>query len=387
MNSPLAIIGAGPYALSTAVFAQNAGVKPRLFGQVMGFWRHMPDGMFLRSYFRASNIADPADSLTLPAFEEAVGRHLERPIPLADFIAYGDWFTEKSDLTVDPRRITHVGRNGSGFHLTLDDGSTLAADRVVVATGITPFAWRPPLFDSLPSTLASHTSEHRSYAAFRGKEVAVVGAGQSALEAAAFLTQAGASAEVLVRGPALRFLRGERLYESAGRLGDFLYPAWGVGPPGINWVMGRPSLYRLLPARLADPLARRAIRPAGAAWLHPMLEGVRITTGCQVEAVTAEGEKVRLRLSNGTERLVDHVVLGTGYRLDVRRYSFLDTEIVDRIRLIGTYPRLSGSFESSVPGLYFVGAPAAASGGPGMRFVSHTGFVARAIAASLRRTA
>jgi hypothetical protein len=169
------------------------------------------------------------------------------------------------------------------------------------------------------------------------------------------------------------------LYETAGGIGNILYPAWGVGPPGVNWLMGRPSIFRLLPSPISDPLARRAIRPAGGAWVHPRLEGVQITTGRTIESVEVVGSEVRLGLDDGSERLIDHVLLATGYRIDLSRYSFLDRDLLARIRLTGAYPRLSSSYESSVPGLHFVGAPAAASAGPGMRFVSHTGFAARAI--------
>jgi len=143
--------------------------------------------------------------------------------------------------------------------------------------------------------------------------------------------------------------------------------------------MGRPSIFRVLPRRLSAPLARRAIRAAGAAWVHPRLEGVQITTGRTIESVSPVDSAVRLELDDDTERLVDHIVLATGYRIDLSRYNFLDRDLLARIRLRGTYPRLSSSYESSVPGLHFVGAPAAASAGPGMRFVSHTGFTARAI--------
>jgi hypothetical protein len=92
---------------------------------------------------------------------------------------------------------------------------------------------------------------------------------------------------------------------------------------------------------------------------------------------------MRLGLDDGTERVVDHVVLGTGYRVDLARYEFLDRDLLSQIRLSGDYPRLSAAFESSVRGLYFVGAPAAASAGPGMRFVSHTGLVAKAVTQGL----
>jgi hypothetical protein len=91
------------------------------------------------------------------------------------------------------------------------------------------------------------------------------------------------------------------------------------------------------------------------------------------------GQELRLTVDDERPRCVDHLMFGTGYRVDLSRYSFLDRGLREQIRLIGTYPRLSSGFESSVQGLHFVGAPAAASAGPGMRFVSHTGFVARAI--------
>jgi hypothetical protein len=40
---------------------------------------------------------------------------------------------------------------------------------------------------------------------------------------------------------------------------------------------------------------------------------------------------------------------------------------------------LDPSYQSSIPGLHFVGAPAAWSFGPLMRFVAGTGFAARAL--------
>jgi thioredoxin reductase len=385
VSAPVVIIGAGPYALSTAAFLERAGIRVQLYGQVMGFWHAMPEGMFLRSYYRASNIADPGDELGLPAFEKDTGRTLPRPIPLDDFIDYGHWFQEQAGLKVDPRYVTRLVGSRDGFGLELSDGASVEAQKVIVATGITPFGWVPPRFEGIDPSLVSHSSRHREYTGFQGKDVAIVGAGQSALESAAFLNEAGASTELLVRRSGLRFLRGELLYETRSGLGNLIYPAWGVGPPGVNWLMGQPAVFRLLPTVLSDPLARRAIRPAGAAWLRPRLEGVRISTERQIESIAANGAKVRLELNDGESRIVDHVVLATGYRIDLRRYTFLDPDVLARIRLTGAYPKLSATYESSVPGLHFVGAPAAASAGPGMRFVSHTGFTAEAVTRGLLR--
>ena len=115
------------------------------------------------------------------------------------------------------RRITHLARNGGGFHLILDDGDELEATHVVVAAGITAFAWRPPEYDGIDPSLVSHTSEHRSFERFRGRRVAVVGGGQSALESAALLHESDVEVEVLVRKPEVIWLRGGTIHRKLGR--------------------------------------------------------------------------------------------------------------------------------------------------------------------------
>ena len=66
-----------------------------------------------------------------------------------------------------------------------------------------------------------------------------------------------------------------------------------------------------------------------------------------------------MELSDGSARTVDHLLFGTGYRVDIHRYPFLDPALVLQIRSVGGYPVLRPGMESSVPGLHFLGAPAA----------------------------
>ncbi len=73
------------------------------------------------------------------------------------------------------------------------------------------------------------------------------------------------------------------------------------------------------------------------------------------------------------------MVLGTGYRINVALYPFLSSEVVDNVERVGGYPRLDGGFESSLAGLHFLGAPAAWSFGPLMRFVAGTEFAVPAL--------
>jgi hypothetical protein len=101
--------------------------------------------------------------------------------------------------------------------------------------------------------------------------------------------------------------------------------------------------------------------------------------GRVVKSAIPLGNRLRLTLDNGTERLVDHVLLGTGYRVDIARYQFLSREMVDSVRRANGYPHLSRGFEASLPGLHFLGAPAAWSYGPLMCFVAGTEYAGRAL--------
>ena len=93
-----------------------------------------------------------------------------------------------------------------------------------------------------------------------------------------------------------------------------------------------------------------------------------------------------MALDDGSERVVDHVLLGTGYQIEVGRYPFLDPSLAKEIETVGGYPKLKSGFESSVPGLHFLGAPAAFSFGPIMRFVVGTWYAAPALAARVGGT-
>jgi len=126
--------------------------------------------------------------------------------------------------------------------------------------------------------------------------------------------------------------------------------------------------------------ADRSIRPAGAAWLIPRVQAVRITTSRHVINAKPTGDQISVTLDDGSIRWVDHVLLGTGYRVDVSRYEFLSHDIAESLSQVNGYPELDRGFQSSIPGLYFVGAPAARSFGPLMRFVSGTEFTGRVLA-------
>jgi len=71
--------------------------------------------------------------------------------------------------------------------------------------------------------------------------------------------------------------------------------------------------------------------------------------------------------------------------VDISRYPFLTGKLLSSIRQISGYPQLDVGFESSVPGLHFLGAPAAWSFGPLSRFVAGSAFAARELTRKILR--
>src|SRR5487761_317528 len=379
------IIGAGPYGLSAVAHLRTIkGLEVLVFGEPMSFWeRHMPRGMNLRSNWTATRIADPKRSLTLEAFQGASGSHLSAPVPLERFTEYGQWYQRQAVPDLDPRKIARIESNSKGFRVMLDDGEIVNSRRVVVAAGIGSFAWRPAEFDGLPAQLVSHTSDHQDFRQFVGKRLLIIGSGQSALESAALLHEAGAEVEVIARSQRINWLQGWLSKTLHHRLGlgirGLLYAPTDVGPAGLSQLMARPDLLRRLPRPLQEKLWKRSVRPAGARWLVQRLKNVSIRLGTSVVSAAPLSHQVSIRLNDGSDRIVDHVLLGTGYKVDVAKYEFLAPALIRSIRQFNGYPWLGLGLESSVPGLHFLGAPAARSFGPLMQFVSGTEYASRSL--------
>jgi hypothetical protein len=86
------------------------------------------------------------------------------------------------------------------------------------------------------------------------------------------------------------------------------------------------------------------------------------------------------------ERLVDHALLATGFRVDVSRYSFLSPSLLRKLETVSGFPVLTRGLESSIPGLHFLGKPASWSFGPLLGFVSGAEFASTELTRAITGT-
>jgi FAD-dependent urate hydroxylase len=394
LDTEAVVIGAGPYGLSVSAHLSARGVRHEIFGDTMSLWaKHMPVGMFLKSEGFASNLADPTGEHTLERFcaeneKEYRYARIASPIPVDTFERYGRWFAERVVPGLRDERVTNVSARQPGFELTLGSGESLRARSVVLATGMFGYAYVPPELEGLPSEAVIHAFDHRDPSASRGAVVAVIGAGQSALESAALMQEQGATVHLVARKEKVAWnsMPGGPDRPLSQK---FKYPESGLGDGRSQWFYSKfPLLFHMSPEGKRKKHAYTALGPAGAWWLRERIEGkVELMLGRSVRSAQMDGSKVRLALegSHGTEELVvDQVVAGTGYKPQVSRLDYLDAELCSSIATVqGTNPILDMSFQSSVPGLYFVGYPAGLSFGPVMRFVYGTDVAARRVARSV----
>jgi hypothetical protein len=101
---------------------------------------------------------------------------------------------------------------------------------------------------------------------------------------------------------------------------------------------------------------------------------VPITFGREVFSANSEAGRLRITLDDAADRLVDHAILATGFRVDLSRYEFLPQRLQIKLQTANGHPVLGRGLESSIPGLHFLGKPSAWSFGPLLCFVSGTEF-------------
>ena len=374
-RTDLLVVGAGPYAYSAAALARDNGIETRIVGHPMDLWRrHMPGDMFLRS--GPDWHLDGSGEYTFEAFFEDRGMRPEDfdPIPISVFLDYTEWFRERKWLDLDDRLVTGLTKPDAGFVATMDDGTTITADKVLAAPGIGYFLNLPEWYADVPPARRSHTSELVSFDSLAGARVVIIGGRQSAYEWAALLSDHDAEqVDVVHRHSTPKFAKVN----------------WRFVDQYVDQTLTHRGWWRSLSVERQTAIAaefwqvgRLTLEP----WLVPRIPDAVVTShpGCAVVDTTVSEHDVTLSLSDGTALTADHVVFASGYRADLARVPYLGG-VVDRVSTTEGFPALTEGLETSLAGLYLTGFASIRDFGPFYGFTKGCPSAARIAIADMTR--
>jgi thioredoxin reductase len=271
--------------------------------------------------------------------------------------------------------LTRLDQIDGRFAATLDDGSVVTADRVLLALGFAPFAHIPDELAALvPTERSSHTCDCVAPGRFAGQRVLIVGGRQSAFESAALLAEAGAATvHVCHRHQTPSFTASD----------------WSWVDPLVERIGNEPGWYRGLADVDREALnarfwaeGRLKLEP----WLGPRVRHDAIAIHPRTRVIGCEQSTgaLHVRLDTGDTVEVDHVLYATGYKVNLRRVSLLEAgNLLDRIECRDGFPVLDNSLQTTVPGLFVTSLAAARDFGLFFAFTAAVRASARIIARAI----
>lgn len=389
-STDITIVGAGPYGLSIASHLQASKANYRIIGTPMDSWLNkMPKGMLLKSEGIQSSLYAPDNAFSLSRFCKDQGipfHNLNLPVSLETFTAYCLAFQKRFVPNVEDKQLVELKRIPGGFQLTMDDGSTFSSRKVVLATGYAAYRQVPQQLAHLPQEHFTHSADHADFTRFRGRKVAVIGGNSSAIETATLLHEQGAHVQLIARKSSTNYAPVDIPQRSVTRAVLEPFSGIGSGRQGLLW-SDLPWICRHSVRKFKITQAKKWLGIDMGKSVKERFAKVSQLLGYHVVKAETIGDGVALVITDkaGNQQQVeaDHVIAATGYIPDVRRLTFLGSEILGQLQLNGSCPALSLHFESSVPGLYFVGAASADSFGSIMRFVTGAEFTSQRIVRDL----
>ncbi len=307
---PVHIIGAGPGGLATAAALHEHGISTVVLEKspsVAASWRAHYDRLHLHTTRRWSSLP----GLPIP---RSYGRWVARD----DFVRYLESYTEHHGIEVATGvEVDSIERHKGEWALHANGGRRLATPVAVVATGFNHTAHMPswPGREGYEGELL-HASRYRNAKPYAGKDVLVVGVGNTGAEIAVDLAEGGATRVRLAVRTAPHIVRRSTL-------------GWPAQANGV--------LCRRLPTRLVDVLAARMAKVAvpdlskhglprpdtglytrarqGAIPIQDvgLISAVRKRKVEPVAAVESfDGSKIQL--ADGTTVAPDVVIAATGFR-------------------------------------------------------------------------
>jgi FAD-dependent urate hydroxylase len=310
------IAGAGMLGLTAAFALRRQGIgRQRLIDRnpsgLEGPWVTYARMETLRSPKHLDGPAMGLPALTFRAWFEAqwgndawetLGR-----IPRSQWMDYLVWYRRVLKLPVENEvALTSVRPAPHGLDLELRHAGgrieQVAARKLVLATGREGQARMriPAPFAPYFGKGVSHTAEAIDFSTLRGKRVAVIGLGASAMDNAAEALEAGAAAvTILARSPVV-----PRVNKAKGTV----YGGFTHGFPDL------PPEWRM---RLLDFIASERVAPPHGSVLRVFRHrNAALWLGAPVTEVRREGERLVLMTPKGG-CAVDHVILGTGFAIDL----------------------------------------------------------------------
>lgn len=380
------IVGAGPYGLSTAAHVQASGLNVAIFGKPLYLWKnHMPKGMLLRSIWWASMLSDPKRKYDLPQFAKQHNTTIPHPLPMDMFLDYALWFQKNVVPNVDETYIKNITKKDNFFHVTLEDGREIQSKTIVMACGLAYYVHVPDEFVKLPAKFVTHTYDYGKFDHLEGKNIVIIGGGQSALETAAIMHENGIHIEIVTR-KSINWLHPDN--RTRGFIECLVAPDAGIGAGWINRILEvYPYLFQKLPRKIKDRHlnGRGKHGPAGSFWLKSRLKNVTIHQNEPVKNVEIKNNTIVLTLNSGKIIQADHVILATGYKADLHKLYMIDKNLRSLIKVYKGMPVLNKFFESNIRGLYFVGYSSHMSFGPLFRFIVGADATAKRVSKAISR--
>lgn len=377
---PLLIVGAGPFGLAMSAYAGRCNIEHAVVGHTMEFWKlNMPKGMYLRS---------GCDWHYDPFNEDTIERYLEtknlrpadvEPLPLDLYLGYCEWFQRQKGIHVLPGRVwrlDYADDTPPFFEAVLQGGGTITAKNVVLALGFRYFKNVPDPYPALfPPGRFAHTCDFVDFSLLKGKRVLIIGGRQSAFEWAALIHEQGADAVHLsYRHPTSSFEQSD----------------WSWVNPVVDSMAEDPGWFRRLTAEEKDQVSRRMWaegRLKLEPWLAARITNDKVKLFPHSHVTTCKGlpgGELEVRLSSGTALAVDHVILATGYKVDVGQIPLLAKgNILARLESRNGFPALDEHFQSNIPGLFFTSTCATQDFGPFFAFTVSVRASATLIGAAL----
>ncbi len=353
----LLVVGAGPYGVAVAARAIERGIDTVVVGHPMGFWTdHMPQGMYLRSGIDWHLDASGIDTFEAFVAERNLSSDHIDPVPIALFLEYAAWFQRQKHVSVRDRLVTHLERDDGAFVASLDDGTRVAADVVVVAPGTAYFRqfpeWATPTL--LSEGVGAHTCDLVRFEELAGARVLIIGGRQSAYEWAALLGERGVErVDIVHRHDMPRF---ERV-------------SWKFVDPYLDATISHRGWWRSLSTADQGEITQKfwqAGRLSLEWWLAPRLADERIRSWPLthvVKAAMGDSGTVSVALSSGDRLTFDRLVFATGYKVDLPRVPYLEG-LAGGLEVADGFPVLDEAFQTSIAGLYIAGFAATRDFGP-----------------------